>query len=64
MVRCTFFSNSYWFILVLKVAFANTDIGEMYIVPPSGDEEFSFAMVHYLMHEDGVTRSQSQVKSG
>ncbi|KAK9069392.1 hypothetical protein SSX86_011295 [Deinandra increscens subsp. villosa] len=46
-----------------KAAFASTENGQMYILPSRQDGEYSYAVVQYLTHDHGVTRSQSHVKS-
>ncbi|GJT29452.1 hypothetical protein Tco_0909727 [Tanacetum coccineum] len=46
-----------------RAAFVKTENGEMYIIPPSQEEEYSHAMVQYMM-PDCFTRNQCHVKSG
>lgn len=45
-----------------KAAFAKTENGEIYILPPSQDEEYSHAVVQYMM-PDCFTRNQCRVES-
>ncbi|KAJ0542639.1 MORC family CW-type zinc finger protein 3 [Helianthus annuus] len=46
-----------------KAAFVSTESGQLYILPSRLNEEYSHAVVRYLTHGHGVTRSQIHVKS-
>lgn len=53
-------------IMVLKVAFVDVENGDLlYIIPPILNDDFSYAVVKYLMHhQQTVTRTQTHVQTG
>ncbi|KAL7589355.1 hypothetical protein Lser_V15G39763 [Lactuca serriola] len=45
-----------------KAAFARIENGKLYILPSFRDEEYGYAIVMYIMHEDTIPRSHNHIK--
>lgn len=50
--------------MLLKAAFARIENGKLYILPSFRDEEYGYAIVMYIMHEDTIPRSHNHIKLG